>query len=93
MVVWIFSETTYCTWKYLFFSICKTDILNICQIITLTTVTAVPTKDKLMLRKSKIILKFYIDAFLEANYDLLDWFLMVLTLGVFVGMVAYLKDS
>ena len=37
VVVWIFSETTYCTWKYLFFSICKTDILNICQIITLTT--------------------------------------------------------
>ena len=57
------------------------------------SVTAVPTNDKLMLRKSKIILKFYIDAFLEANYDLLDWFLMVLTLGVFVGMVAYLKDS
>ena len=46
-----------------------------------------------MLRKSKIILKFYIDAFLEANYDLLDWFLMVLTLEVFVGMVAYLKGS
>ena len=46
-----------------------------------------------MLRKSKIILKFNIIAFLEANYDLLDWFLMVLTLGVFVGMVAYLKDS
>ena len=86
----------------LFFSICKTDILNICQIITLTSdflrvkesVTAVPTNDKFpMLRKSKIILKFNIIAFLEANYDLLDWFLMVLTLGVFVGMVAYLKDS
>ena len=46
-----------------------------------------------MLRKSKIILKFNNIAFLEANYDLLDWFLMVLTLGVFVGMVAYLKDS
>ena len=58
------------------------------------SVTAVPTNDKFpMLRKSKIILKFYVDAFLEANYDLLDWFLMVLTLGVFVGMVAYLKDS
>ena len=58
------------------------------------SVTAVPTNDKFpMLRKSKIIHKFNIIAFLEANYDLLDWFLMVLTLGVFVGMVAYLKDS